>query len=608
MSALLAKILQAQQHLVRGDAQAALSIVQPLAAKHPSEPDVISFMSIILHRQQKHTQAAFYAQRAAQLRPNDANYHSNLALILIAAGKPDKAAAAYARCIELNPAHPEARLGLANQCLSDRNTTGAMRHCEAVLKAGWNPQVSLTYAGALTGSGDVERANAFTREALTHFPNDVGLLHGLCAGLNYSHTAAPAEIAAVHRAYGEAVLLQRPNESFNLSREPLVDPAGKQRPLRVGFISHDLRSHSVSYFIEPFFELHDRTSVEVFAYSTTHQPDAVSQRLKSHIPAAWRDCATLTDLQTSRRIEQDKIDVLIDLGGHTLNSLLTVFAFKPAPVQATYCGYPNTTGIPTMDWRIVDSQTDPLPADPPSIAARSAGQPNFDERCTEELWRLDPCFLCYRPPSPEDAPAPKARTGNAAPLFGSFNANKKIGPHTIALWAKILHRVPDSRMLLKTFELKDPAAKQRILDRFSAEGIEPLRLEVLPATATITEHLALYDRVDVALDTLPYNGTTTTCEALWMGVPVISVSGAVHAARVGVSLLTTIGAPELIAPDEEAYIRLAADLARDSARLARYRADLRGMIRASALCDAPAFAKRFGDALRTMFEQRPVKV
>jgi len=239
----------------------------------------------------------------------------------------------------------------------------------------------------------------------------------------------------------------------------------------------------------------------------------------------------------------------------------------------------------------VDSFTDPLGV--------PEGELGFDERATETLVRLDPCFLCYRPPP--DAPLPFRDPAFPGPIFGSFNATKKINRSVIALWARVLEATPGSRLLLKAFDLRDPAVPERITGRFADRGIDASRLIFLPATKGLAEHLAVYSRVDVGLDPLPYNGTTTTCEALWMGVPVVTLAGRTHAGRVGVSLLNNVGAPELVTQSEDEYVAAASRLAQDGARLAQYRATLRGMMAASPLCDAPGFAARLGDALRRMW-------
>jgi predicted O-linked N-acetylglucosamine transferase (SPINDLY family) len=280
------------------------------------------------------------------------------------------------------------------------------------------------------------------------------------------------------------------------------------------------------------------------------------------------------------------IDVLLELGGHSGEPRLLALAGKPAPVIVTAIGYPNTTGLPAVDWRVVDAITDP---------------PGSERLCTERLLRLDPCFLCYTPP--EHAPEPAMPAADAPVTFGSFNNAAKIGPASIALWARVLQAVPGSRLLLKSQTLSDATGRARIERRFAEAGVDASRLELIAYSKTREEHLALYGRVHVALDTTPYNGTTTTCEALWMGVPVVATLGDRHAARVSASLLHAAGHPELVATDADAFVALAAKLAQDRARLTTLRSGLRDTLRASPLCDAPAYAARFHDAIRACWRQ-----
>ena len=279
-------------------------------------------------------------------------------------------------------------------------------------------------------------------------------------------------------------------------------------------------------------------------------------------------------------IRAERIDVLVELSGHTGANRLTALASKPAPVIVSAIGYPNTTGLPAVDWRVVDSITDP---------------PGAEAFCTERLLRLDPCFLCYRPPDLDVEPAMPA----ADPVtFGSFNNSAKIGAECTALWARVLQAVPGSRLLVKTQTLADPAVQQAIRRRLAEGGIDEDRVELIAQASTRAEHLALYGRVHVALDSVPYNGTTTTCEALWMGVPVVALLGDRHASRVSASLLSAAGHPEWVAEDAEGVVRIAAALAGDTPHLAAIRSSLRDELRASPLLDSKAYAQRFHAAIR----------
>jgi predicted O-linked N-acetylglucosamine transferase (SPINDLY family) len=297
----------------------------------------------------------------------------------------------------------------------------------------------------------------------------------------------------------------------------------------------------------------------------------------------------LPDPDVARQIEQDQIDILIDLAGHTASNRLRVMAFRPAPVQVSYMGYPFTTGGKVVDWKITDAL-----ADPPGAS---------DAAYTEKLYRLPRTTWCYRPFAAAPAVAPSPAAANGYVTFGSFNAFAKVSPAVIETWAALLQRVPTARLLLKAGPLGDPDLCKNLLDRFSKLGIDPARLTLLGRAITNDAHLATYAKMDIALDTFPYNGTTTTCEALWMGVPVITVAGSRHVERVGVSLLTNVGLPEFIAADRAGYVDIAARLAADVGRLADLRQTMRDRLRASALTDEPGYAREFDAALRDMFQQ-----
>ena len=296
----------------------------------------------------------------------------------------------------------------------------------------------------------------------------------------------------------------------------------------------------------------------------------------------WRDIDKLSDAETARLIREDRIDILVDLAGHTGNNRLGIFAAKPAPVQMTWMGYPNTTGLTTIDYRITDGVADP------------GGEEVY---YSEKLLRLDGCFLCFQPhpDAPEVAPLPALENGHVT--FGSFNNFSKINPGVLHLWAEVLKQVPGSRLLLKCPALTDTDVRDRASAALQSLGIGAERLDLLGHTRTRQEHLALYGGVDIALDTFPYNGTTTTCEALWMGVPVLSLVGKHHAGRVGASLLTAADLAGWLADTPESLVAIARAVATDVAGLARLRGSLRGQLSDSSLCDAIGFVRHLENAM-----------
>jgi predicted O-linked N-acetylglucosamine transferase (SPINDLY family) len=291
----------------------------------------------------------------------------------------------------------------------------------------------------------------------------------------------------------------------------------------------------------------------------------------------WRPIIGLSNRAIADQVRQDGIDILVDLAGHTAENRLPVFAYKPAPVQVTWLGYPGTTGMPVMDFRLTDDI-----ADPPGEA---------DKYHSETLVRLPQGFLCYGPP--EDAPdvsgLPARQNGHIT--FGSFNNLPKINPEVIALWSRLLDQVAGSRLLLKSKQFTDEYIRQRFLDLFSACGIAAERLTLLPRVDSTVGHLAIYHQVDIGLDPFPYNGTTITCEALWMGVPVITLRGDRHAGRVGASILTRMGLEDLVSESQDQYVETGIKLAKDMNSIENLRTNLRSRMQSSDLCDGRSFAR-----------------
>lgn len=400
----------------------------------------------------------------------------------------------------------------------------------------------------------------------------------------YDDKATPETIYARHRAWGDEF-----TAGFRAAAghaRPFANSRDPERRLRIAYFSPDFRYHAVSFFFQPLFAHHDPGTVEVFCYADVAKPDPVTTYLQG-IGGTWRDVSKLGDDALSAQFRTDEIDIAIDLAGLTNAKGLRALAMKPAPVTATWLGYPATTGLACVDWRITDAL-----ADPP-------GQEAFH---AEKLMRLPDVFLCYSAymkPLPEIAPVPALT--RASITFGSFNSPQKMSPPNIAAWARILDAVPRSRLVLKSPAYAEPTKRQYFLDRFAANGIGADRIELWPPQPEMAVHLSSYSQIDIALDPFPYNGTTTTCEAMWMGVPVVTLIGNRHAARVGFDLLSQVGLCELAASDIDSYVATAVGLAGDLPRLERLRKELRDRMRASPLCDAPRFARAFEQALREMW-------
>lgn len=405
-------------------------------------------------------------------------------------------------------------------------------------------------------------------------PGDHRIMSARNMILNYLDSPTGEDLAAAHREFGEL---------FPPTDVPVFfNPKEPGRPLRVGFVSPDLRSHSVAFFLEPLLRHLDRSQFAIFLYHNHHHEDAVSARLRA-LSTKWSNLSAMDHRSACEAIRKDAPDILIDLAGHSSLNRLPVFAMRPAPVLATYLGYPHSTGLREITSRFVDDTTDPFgPA---------------EGLASESLVRFSTCAWLYQPPV--EAPEP-ALQGEGI-TFGSFNNFLKASPATLAAWSAILDRLPTARLVLKSPNLDDPEVARRICGRLESAGLPPDRVELRGLQPRLEDHLGQYRRIDVALDTFPYNGTTTTCEALWMGVPVVTVRGDRHAARVGESLLRAVGHPEWCADDVAGYVNLAARLASDRQELAALRSSLRAEMAASILLDHPAQAARFGDSLRAVW-------
>ncbi len=549
----------------------AIEMVRVHLRLRPKDSESVNLMGVLLQGAGELEESERWLRRAIGLSPGNAAAHNNLGTTLAFAGRREEAIAQWERATQVAPRYPLPWISLA-QAYPQVNE--AMRGVEAgrraVMLAPEAPAAYHNLSYACFQAGLIDDAIAACRDAIGRLALEPKLHSGLLFMLNYGSWSREATMEA-HRAFGRACAPSRPAAA--------TDPS-PDRAMRVGLLSGDLRDHSVGFFAESLLE-HRPAGLELVAFQTTMRSpeDAVASRIGTKLDGSF-DVLTLNDVALDALIRAERIDVLVELAGHTGGNRLTALASKPAPVIVSAIGYPNTTGLPAVDWRVVDSITDP---------------PGAEAFCTERLLRLDPCFLCYRPPDLDVEPAMPA----ACPVtFGSFNNGAKIGAECTALWARVLQAVPGSRLLVKTQTLADPAVQQAIRRRLAEGGISEDRVELIAQSSTRAEHLALYGRVHVALDSIPYNGTTTTCEALWMGVPVVALLGDRHASRVSASLLSAAGHPEWVADDAHGFVRIAASLAGDRARLASIRTSLRDELRASPLLDSQAYAQRFHAAIR----------
>lgn len=536
--------------------QAAFAVYRDLLARHPQNGHIL-FLTGTAALNADFLEEADRLLRQALLRsPRDFGTMNNLGLVLARMGRVGEAVHMFRQAVAAKSDYVEAWFGLAS---------------------------------ALDTQGDAGAAQEAYRKVAELRPNDPGTDSNLLMMRNYRETLSPAGLYAAHRRWGERVEAALAPVVAATPRPALPPLAGRR--LRIGYVSPDFRLHSVSMFLLPLLEAHDRTRVELFAYSNVELPDVITDHVRRSVDG-WRDIQGLTDDVAAARIRADGIDVLVDLAGHTAHNRLGIFARQPAPIQVSWLGYPATTGLSAIDVRFTDAV-----ADPPGES---------DRQHAERLVRLEGGFLCYRPLGPTPDPAPPPCLTNGFITFGSFNTLNKLNPEVAALWAQVLHAVPESRLLLKAGPLADGSVRQRVLALFASHGVPAGRIELRARVPDNDGHLKAYGWMDVALDPFPYNGTTTSCEALWMGVPVLTLPGDRHAARVGASLLTAVGRPDLIAGGADDFVRKAVALAGDRGRLVAGRQALRPLLQASRLCDAAAFARAFEDRCFALAESRGV--
>ncbi|ROQ00271.1 putative O-linked N-acetylglucosamine transferase (SPINDLY family) [Stella humosa] len=559
----------------------ALSALDRARVRLGAHPDFAVVRGLALRRLGQGPAALALLEETVALAPAHAGAWGALGLVRLDGRDDAGAAAALERAEALDPGradvpfnrataeHNRDRLGDALAAL-DRAVARAPAFAAAHLHRGY----------VLLDHGRPEEAGAAFERVLAIEPAHAAAGSARLFALNYLSDRDGGEVAALHRAWGDAVAAAVPATApATLDRDP-------DRRLRIGYLSADFRAHSVAWFLAPLLFAHDRDRVEVIAYADVPAGgDAVTARLHANCDR-WRDIHGMDDDAVAGLIRADAVDILVDLGGHTAHSRLPVLARRPAPVQGTWLGYPNTTGLAAVDFRVTDAI-----ADPPGIN---------DAQYSERLVRLDRPFLCYD--LPPDAPPP--RVPGQPVTFGSFNVPAKISPETVAAWAAILAAVPGARLLLKARGLDDPATAELWRGRFAAAGVDPGRLLLRGRVSSPAGHLAQYGLVDVALDPFPYNGTTTTMEALAMGVPVVGLAGDRHAARVGAAILRPLGLEGLLAEDVRGYVGIAAGLAADGAMRARLRAALPGRLRASSLCDAAGFAAAMEAAYRAEWHRR----
>lgn len=523
-----------------GRLDAAIAAYRRAVERKPDFFPAVQNLAIALQDIGRMTEAADAMRRAIALRPQDARAWFNLGVTLERMIRLDDAADVYRQAIRFDPAFAEARANLA---------------------------------GVLRDTGEIRESIALYRQSLELRPHPTAADSLLCT-MQYDPDCKPAELLEEYRRWDER--FGRPLAP--VSRAIRAARSADAR-LRIGLVSPDFHEHPVGWCLLPVLAHHDRAMMEMICFSDVRRSDATTARLRAAADA-WHETAALSDESLADRIAAERIDILLDLAAHTRGNRLRVFARRPAPVQASWLGWPGTTGLSAIDFRLSDPYLDP-PSDEPFGVERIVR--------LESFWCCDPRDCPFEP-----GPPPVERSGFIT--FGSLNNFAKMNERTAELWSRILGEAADSRLLLRAPESN---ARDAVRRWFADAGVNPSRLEFVDRLPR-EQYWNLYRRIDVTLDPIPHGGHTTAMDSLWMGVPVVTLIGTIPAWRAGWSVLSNVGTPELAAPDTESYVRTAVALARDSARTAALRGTLREKMRTSALMDAPRFTRRLMTALQSM--------
>ncbi|XP_022926162.1 probable UDP-N-acetylglucosamine--peptide N-acetylglucosaminyltransferase SPINDLY isoform X2 [Cucurbita moschata] len=519
---------------------------------NPHCAEACNNLGVIYKDQDNLDKAVECYQLALSIKPNFSQSLNNLGVVYTVQGKMDAAASMIEKAILANPTYAEAYNNLGVLHRDAGNISMAVDAYERCLKI------------------DPDSRNAGQNRLLA---------------MNYIDEGYKHKLYEAHRDWGRRFMRLYPQyKSWDNPKDP-------ERPLVIGYVSPDYFTHSVSYFIEAPLVHHDYANYKVVVYSAVVKGDAKTIRFRDKVlkqGGVWRDIYGIDEKKVASMVREDKVDILVELTGHTANNKLGMMACRPAPLQVTWIGYPNTTGLPTIDYRISDALADP---------------PNTKQKHVEELVRLPESFLCY-------TPSPEAGTVSSAPAlsngfitFGSFNNLAKITPKVLQVWARILCAIPNSRLVVKCKPFGCDSVRQRFLSTLEQLGLESQRVDLLPLILLNHDHMQAYSLMDISLDTFPYAGTTTTCESLYMGVPCVTMAGSVHAHNVGVSLLSNVGLGHLVAKNEEEYVKLALQLASDITALSYLRMSLRNLMSKSPVCDGPNFILHLESTYRKMWQR-----
>jgi protein O-GlcNAc transferase len=583
-----------------------------LLSRNPQHEQALFMLSVLLFESRRFEEASRYLERAVAIRPNQPVLLTNLGEAYRRHGNLERAAAAFERVLAEEPDFPEAHQNLGLTLMDAGATAEALPHLEraAALRPD-NVRFQVSLAWVLSKLNRAEESLTHARRAVELDPNHAPAHHHLANALE-EHGDRSGARASYRRAveldptdfdaHSNAILVALTDPSFESARllaeardwakryaEPLRErirphPNSRdpERTLRIGYVSPDFRAHPVRHFLKPLLQHSDRAAFEIYLYSSVEQPDSATEEYRRFAGERFRDIRRVDDVAAAELVRRDHIDILVDLAVHGTGRRLRIFACKPAPVQFSWLGYVGTTGLDSIDYRITDAYFDP---------------PGTDAAYSEASLRLE-SFWCYDALEAdlEVAPLPALAAGHVT--FGSFNSFRKVHAGVLALWARVLCQVPGARLRL----LAEPHARAGVSSTLAEAGVSADRVDFL-ARSSRREYLERYRSIDIGLDTFPFAGGTTTLDAAWMGVPVVTLSGDTALQRAGLCIAMNLGLPELVACSEDEFVAKAAALAADTQRLAHLRAELRNRLQTSLLMDAPRFARSLESGYRSAWRR-----
>lgn len=571
----------ALQHSRAGNHAEAERVCRQIVQTDPSNALAWCHLGTCCLAQERLEESINAYQQAIRINPQFTEAVNNLGVANARLKRMDDAVRAFELAIAMRPNWAEPCISLGNLYVQyERLDDAAAAFRRAMVAEPKNAEAYVLLGGTIARLGNLPEARACFLEALRINPRNVTAQSNVLLALNYDTQVELPVLFMEHRWFD---YLQ--GQGFS-PVAPYRNTRDANRPLRVGYLSPDFRRHPVAWFMLPIFNAHDPKQVQIFAYVQQNEVDPITQQLQSRC-AGWRKIVGVPDQQVAEQIRKDEIDILVDLAGHTGGNRLGVFTYRPAPIQMTYLGYPNTTGLSSVQYRITDAITDP------------PGERSF---YSEELLRLPGTFCCFGEPenAPEVSAPPVEQNGFIT--FGLLHKLAKLNEKMIDAWAAIARNVPNSRLLIFRNTL-DRSVQERLKEQFDARGVSADRLDLHFSPARDGSHLSMYGKIDMSLDSLPWSGHATTCESLWMGVPMVTLRGDRHAGRMSASILSAIGMQELIAESPEQFVEIAVRLANDTAKLANWRRELRTMLKQSPLCDGAQFTRGLESAYRGVWKR-----